>query len=643
MDSSPSKRRRTSPSTSVPVTVENTDLRSLPQDDATSSRRRSSLMSPTKASLARFYPGLLSRAQSAEPSKPVSKEIHDTTGQDSDFAGGANEGVGHVAGIASGERESAMNGAEQTQPLPATPRQRSQNPDEGNALAKEGQYMANPGLRASPPEEARSKGTTTKGVNGGQHEHVAETAEFESAGVTVAPAYQNSQLPSTPTQRGPNVPTSGMGVGDGGEPSLPSTPAQLGLEVFRERPKDLLFSSPSRRSRRKGRSSAKSSPLKPADVPPEHLGKEEKPSNADLGPRVYIANMPKPPPPPEEALLQEMQARLGDVEKQLQDIEDRVLRQLLLSSWQEKGSKEDKCMEKQKRDIVQRSTKIVQLRDEILQMQATQSIDHGQARPEETDENVVSTKPSSLTQRLARYLPFSTKPHPPEPKPPSPKETDVNQALELDIAQSAAPPFTTITSDTILLPSTVGNDLLQRQSVTMSAPQQLLVCDLLLIANVTTQQVSHHDIQALSPWAEPELGSWLRQSHEEMGLAALGRAFGRYWDVAKLRGKCWIRCKQDFKNLITNIPESDNPLLYLGMQDLVFARSNVQLKVTWRISLSDQGEVESHSSACPRFPPAWQQEANSELAKIGDAFMMLVEDRGIPEAVGTICKVVFPL
>lgn len=646
MDSSPYKRRRTSPSTSIAVTVENTDLGALPQNGGTTSRRRSSFMSPTKASLARFHPGLLARAKSAEPSRPVSKEIHGTIEQDSDLAGGMGGAVGHVAGIAPGELGSARNGVEKTQTLLATPKRRSKTPVQGNALAKQGQHMVDSGPRVSPPEEARDKGTAINGMNGGQQDRVAETADIQSTGITVVSDNQNFQLPSTPTQRGANAPTSGMGIGDDGEPSLPSTPSHLGLEAPPERPKGLSFSSPRRRPRRKGRSSAKSSPLKPPDVlpehPPEHINKEQKPSNADLGPRLYIANTPKPPPPPEEIRLLEMQARLGDVEKQLQDIEDKVLRQLLLSSWQQGRSKEEKYMEKQKKDVIQRSTKIVQLRDEILQMQATQSIDHRQARPEETDQNVVSTRPSSLTQRLARYLPFSINPHPPEPRPPSPTNNDLNQFLDLDMAQSTAAPFMTTTSNMILLPSTVGNDLVQRQNVTMSTPQRLLVCDLLLIANITTQQVSHVDIQTLSPWAEPELGSWLRQSYENMGLAAFGRAFGRYWEVAKLRGTCWISCKQEFKNLVTNMPESDNPLLYLGLQDLVLARSNVQLKVTWRISLSEQGEVESHSSACPRFPPAWQQEANSELAKIGDAFIMLVEDRGIPEAVDMICKVVFP-
>ena len=598
-------------------------------------------MSPTKASLARFHPSLLPRAKSAEPPRPVSKELHDTIEHDSVVAGGTN-GIGHPAGAASKVLESEMNGMEKRQGLLATSRPRSQNPGEGSPSAKQAQFLRNPGPQASPPEEARDKGAAINGTNGGRHEPIAEVADIESTDITVVPGGQNSQIPSTPTQSKSYVPASGMGVGEDGEPSLPSTPSQLGLEPPQERPKGLLFSSPSRRLRRKGRSSAKSSPLKSLDVPSEHPNQEQKSSTVNLGPRRYIMNTPKPPLPPEEIRLLEMQSRLGDAEQQLQNIENTVLRQLLVSSWQQEGSKEGKYMAKQNKEIIQRSAKIVQLRDEVLQIQATQSTDHRQARPEETDRNSASTEPSALTRRLAKFLPFSIKPLPPEPRPPSHENMDVIQVLDLDVQQTAAVPFTITTSNTLLLPPAVDNDLLQRQDVTMTTPLQLLTCDLRLAANITTQQISQLDVQALSPWAESELGSWLRQSREKMELAALGKAFGRYWEVAKLRGKCWINCKQDFTSLVANSPESNSPLLHLGMQELVFARSNVQLKVTWRISLSDQGEVESHSSACPRFPAAWQQEANSELAKIGDAFMMLVEDRGISEAIGMICKVVFP-
>lgn len=642
MDPSPSKRRRTSPSSSVAVTVENTDLALFPQNGASTRKRRSSFMSPTKASLARFHPSLLPRAKSAEPPRPVSKGDHGSLDRDSAPTAGTNGIAGYIAGTSSKELGSGMNGVEKGPGLRATQRRRSRSPVEGNASPIQGQFVMNPGPRASPPEEARDEGTAVNGTNGGQQKPVIEGEDVGSTGITVVPDSQNLQLPSTPTQRGLYVPTSGMGIRRDGEPSLPSTPSQLGLESLQKRPKSLLFSSPSRRSRRIGRSSAKSSPLKPPDIPPEHSSQKQKSLVASLGPRRYIENTPKPPLPPEDARLLEMRSRLGDLEKQLQDIEDKVLRQLLVSSWQKNGSKEEKNIAKQKKDVIQRSTKIIQLRDEFLQIQAVQSIDQGQARPEAIDRKVANTKPFTLTQRLAKFLPFSIKARPPEPRSPSPKNKDVDQVLDLDMLETTAAPFTITTSDTSLLPSQVDDNILQQQDVTMSTPQQILTCDLQLSANIATQQISDLKIQALSSWAEPELGSWLRQSREKTELAALGRAFGRYWEVAKLRDKCWISCKQDFRSLVINFPESNSPLFYLGMQDLVFARSNVQLKVTWRISLNDQGEVESHSSAYPRFPAAWQQEANSELAKIGDAFLMLVEDRGISEAIGMICKVVFP-
>lgn len=639
MDPTPSKRRRTSPSSSVAVTVENTDLGHFPQNGASTSRRRSSFMSPTKASLARFHPSLLPRAKSAEPRSPVRRGIHDSIEHDSVVAGGTNGTLGRAADTALEESELGINGVERGQGLRATPRRSSPTPGQGNASLNQGQSVMSSGPRASPPEELSDEGKAVNGTNAGQQKPVVDGEDTGSTGITVVPDSQNHQLPSTPTQRRPYVPASGMAIGEDGEPSLPSTPSQLGLESSQKRPKGLLFSSPSRRSRRKGRSSAKSSPLKPLDLPPEPPVQKQKSLVASLGPRRYIENTPKPPPPPDDARLLEMRSRLGDLEKQLQDIEDKVLRQLLVSPWQQDGRKEGKDIAKHKKDIVQRSTKILQLRDEALQIQ----VDHDQARLEAIDRRVASAKPSTLTQRLANFLPFSIKPRVPEPRPPSPKNKDVNQVLDLELPQTTAAPFTITTSETLLLPLAVDNSILQQQNVTMSTPQQLLKCDLQITANVTTQQISHLDIQALSSWAEPELGSWLRESREKMELAALGRAFGRYWEVAKRRGKCWISCKQDFRSLVANSPESNSPLLYLGMQDLVFARSNVQLKVTWRISLSDQGEVESHSSAYPRFPAAWQQEANSELAKIGDAFLMLVEDRGISEAIGMICKVVFPI
>ena len=597
-------------------------------------------MSPTKASLARFYPSLLPRAKSAEPPRPVTKEKHTSIEEFSVRADGTNRKVKPDAKTPSEGLETGMNGVEKRQGLPATPRRNLKTPGEEPASTKKGHIVMNAVPRASPPDEERDAGTELPGESG-QQEPVAEAAEIGSTGVSIDPGSQEPQIPSTPTQRRPQVPTSGIGVGEDGEPSLPSTPSQLGLEHPQVRPKGLLFSTPSRRPRRSRRSKAKTSPLKPPAVPSEQYQKHES-SIADLGPRRYIVNTPKPPLPPEEAHLLQMRNRLSDLEKQLKNIEDKVLRQLLVSSWQQERSKEGKDTAKQKKDIIQRGSKVVQLRDEILQIQAAQSIDHGQARPEVNNPVIASTKTPTVTQRLNKFLPFSMRSQPSESEHPSPENKDLGQALDLDTVEATTEPFVITTSDALLLPTTVDSNLLQQQKIVMSTSHRLLTCNLQLTANIATQQVSHIDTQALSSWAEPELGSWLRQDRGEMELAVLGRAFGRYWEVAKLRGKCWINCKQDFSDLVANAPDSSSPLVYLGMQDLVFARSNVQLKVNWRISLSDQGGVESHSSAYPRFPSAWKQEADNELAKIGDAFALLVEDRGITEAIGMICKVVFP-
>ena len=643
MDSSPSKRRRTSPSTSIAVTAENTYFDQIPQNGATPSKRRLSFMSPTKASLARFYPSLLPRAKSAEPPRPVSREKHASIGKHTVGEGATNGTRAYVAAAALEGLESPTNGMETGHGLLVTPRRRSQIPGKDNESIDQGQSMTNSEIRASPPEEVRYDGMAVSDTNGGQQEPVADALDMKTTGVTVVPDSQDPQVPSTPTQHAPHVPTSGMGIGEDGEPSLPSTPSQLGLEPPRERPKGLLFDSPSKRLRRKARSTAKSSPLKTPAVIQEHSMQRDKIPIASLGPRRYIANTPKPPPRPEEAHLLQLRNSLSDLEKQLQDIEDKLLRQILLSSWQHDRSKERRDTAKRRKEVVQRGTKIVQLRDEVLQIEAAQSTDHGLAGLEAIDGERAFTTAPTLTQRLAKFLPFAIKAPPSEPRPPSPKTNAVTQNSDMDRLQTTTEPFTITTSDTLLLPSTGDRTLLQRQKVTLSTPHHSLTCNLQLTASVTTHEISHLDIQALSSWAEPELGSWLRQPHrEKMTPAALGSAFGRYWEAAQRRSQCWLSCREDFKDLVVNPPSESTTHNSLGVQDLILARRNVELKFNWFISIDNQGAVESRSSVSPRFPPSWPDEGG-QLAKIGDAFAMLVEDRGIAEAVGMICKIVFPV
>lgn len=66
MDSSPSKRRKTSPTRSIPIDASNSDLYARDKHDAQLDLiRRASFMSPTKASLSRFNPDILAESRSA--------------------------------------------------------------------------------------------------------------------------------------------------------------------------------------------------------------------------------------------------------------------------------------------------------------------------------------------------------------------------------------------------------------------------------------------------------------------------------------------------------------------------------------------------------------------------------------------------
>ena len=232
-------------------------------------------MSPTKASLARFYPSLLPRAKSAEPPRPVGRGNHTPVEQHLDTGAGTNGTVPHVAGTAAEDPKLGTNGVDYGQGLLATLRRRSRTPGEDNTLAKQGRSMMSSGLRASSPEEVGYKGPTVSDTNGEQQEPAAEAVDVGSAGVTIIPDSQTPQLPSTPPQPEPHVPTSGMGIGEDGELSLPSTPSQLGLEPPRKRPTGPLLTSPSKRLRRRRTSTAKSSPLKSLVVPQERSNERQ--------------------------------------------------------------------------------------------------------------------------------------------------------------------------------------------------------------------------------------------------------------------------------------------------------------------------------------------------------------------------------
>lgn len=243
-------------------------------------------------------------------------------------------------------------------------------------------------------------------------------------------------------------------------------------------------------------------------------------------------------------------------------------------------------------------------------------------------------------QRLASFLPFSQRSPSPVFRPPS---TQLRESYELLISNEpldGEAPFTIVTSKPNLLSTSPENARLHFQNVCLSIPGHFLKADLRLTVDAPTQTVTEFHLEGVSSWAEPELAQWLRTPSETRGAAVLGRAFGRYWEAARLRALCWFNCTRDFENLIAKADAPQSSIL--SRQQIVFSHASVTLKITWRIVINDDGQVKNEASAHTVFPDVWQQGEWSALAKIGNAFDLLVLQKGVDEAVRTVCNLMFP-
>ena len=312
-------------------------------------------------------------------------------------------------------------------------------------------------------------------------------------------------------------------------------------------------------------------------------------------------------------------------------------------------------------------------------------------------------KPIPISTRLSQFLPFS-KPTPPSPPKPSVPEKPApsHHPIELEDPLPHLRHFTPLTiacEDTIIPSFATQEPLLQQREITLTSPFCLLMVKLSLITSPNSEAVESLSLTDVSPWADYELGSWIRKQLPSGDINSIGFATSRYWEVASIRSRCWQSCEDEFgdllesktsnrstnhlstKNLtdakrrnrrhkpshsppLPNItpntpPASDSSLgdledeltspissrpslhKHLSQTTLVLTDSSdggdVSLLITWQIGFDWTGEVESYLSATTSFPAAWECiDERGSLGKVGEAFDMLVQERGVRKAVGAV-------
>lgn len=624
MESPAPKRRRTSPSTSLGVDAINTQEQSPSHDGHASTPSRASYLSPTKASLARFNPHLLPSSTTTTTKRPSPRDsqvpdlrwapaidgahtlvdgVHtiarpvtpsrDTTPPARVFTGQVNRGspVRNIQSVSRG--------------LSAAPRRRSRTPAQYASPPKHVPY--NPG--ASPPQAATETDpahrTGNELVERDQAPHLAaepdHTAERELAGPGIV-GEEDFELPTIPRPLGNSV-DPGTRHDVDGEPRLPSTPTQLGLEPPPEPPNGLLLSSPSRRPKRRTRTNAKSSPLKPkVSTTIETVVDSQEQSS--LGPRTYSSHI-------QQATVNSKDANSNpDHHAKPESLAQRISLFLPFSK-------------RLPPPVPRPPTPPLVVLDTLPD--PSYSTPGIVTATEDSVETPSSDDPHLRRKEITFNLPQ--------------KLLEVKVQVTVDLTTSK-------TADITL------------SSISPWAASEL--------GTWLRKPVDNRDLAAVrdaihSYWELSEVRAkcWL-QCEQTFGNLLTDSASLDTHDATKSKNTTSNRPKGRRKTpnltspstLSHSEPPPTNPPPpiprqalhhHLGRSSLLFSQAPISLLISWRLAFDVNGKLESHVSAYTSFPGSWvQAEGGSELARVGEAFDGLLRSgRGVFEAVGVVVGAVF--
>lgn len=654
MDSAPSKRRKTSHTTSTPVDASTTPSpQRRPRRDAAKARttpRRASFRSPTKASIARFNPELIARPRSASssdrrdsrwslpgtasptrrPLSPPRSSVASVTSVSVAEASTAHEsGPSSIAG-SNNVRAALLQEETPTSSVePAPPSRPETEAHTQGLLASPRRPPAASGDPGSAPRKSEERVVKPKAVAAAQeHAHRAPLSQRrKSAQVQGRPS-----LPAPVTDELP--------AADDGEPDLPIPPSPLGVSTggANRAPMGLL-SSPSRRTGR-----AKDSPAVPRSALAEVIT-----SIPHRGTATESQTSSHSPARPD--------ARMDDVVDE--STRRPETRERLIAQLQE--------LEKEVRGLEQMVAAAETAAAAASQKKAA-------SVPRAPPDHSISSAAS-----LSGFLPFAkprrkaakTSSSLPVPDDPPPSHHPIELENPLPYLRVFTPlTFTSTTRDVVLSPSSAPAPTdpgapwtalakYKEHIISATSPQKSLVAVLCLLVDGSAHDVAALQVLSLSPWAEAELGRWIRERADAptpagRDISSTCWAMGSYWLLAKRRAQFWTKCVQSFGTLVstssglrpppakrTSFRRSLAP--HLGRSSLAFRRGSVQLLLTWSISFDWTGEAESRVYVRTSLPDAWTRaDSRASLSKVPRLFQTLLDDKGVFAATRIVVALVFP-
>jgi hypothetical protein len=453
-------------------------------------------------------------------------------------------------------------------------------------------------------------------------QELAQEREAEDATAGAQQRYKEAQSVTPRAKRviGHRSAAFDVGARADEEPDLPTTPSQQGLEEQDEPRRGVLFSSPSKRPPR-AMGPVKHSPLRPKAPPVQ-----------EASPTQHIEDGPD-----------DTQARNGVKRAHTPDPEV------------EKKKQEKARLE---REIAELEAQVTQCTQEITKEQQRSPAEA--LRPSEqsklrafiaklTGNDTPADTPPLLSTLLNSFLPFSTIKIAPRPRPLS-KPITSHRPIDLADPLPYLRLFTSLTfTSHLTLPrgkvSPSSSRVHQNHTIDIAGPQNLLTAQISITIDALQNGIINMQLLRLSPWAERELGRYVRERAEQKDLSNACWAIDSFWNLARKRAEYWRSCESAFSLLLSshdteNIPPQSTTSKsktsrkslnrHLGRDSLILQDSHVLLKINWGIGFDWTGEAESDVSVEAAFPAAWTEgDKKGVFGKVPETFGALVRAKGV--------------
>ncbi|KAL1799779.1 hypothetical protein ACET3X_000121 [Alternaria dauci] len=425
---------------------------------------------------------------------------------------------------------------------------------------------------------------------------------------------------------------SGSGLPGDNEPELPGTPSRNGLEYSKPPRRGILFSSPSKRPPRVKDPVKQPPPSSraPAVQPDDITGPVEDGPVEDVTKEVV---QKKQPLDPEIERRKQEKARL---QREVEELEAQVSRCIDEVVKEQRRGPED-SLRPPERDSLKKFIS---------------GISGSDRRPE---------KPASVSSLLCSFLPFAAlsvpPPRPKQAEKPVPSHRPVEVADPLPYLEM----FTSLSFSTQLsLPSgkifPASQRVHQNHTIDVVGPQKLLTAQVSITIDALAHEIIDMHLLRISPWAERELGTFIRARALERDLGNASWAMDSYWRIARKRAQHWHKCESSFAHLLVGRAAEDTENTSsvksitrkdlsrnLGRDTLILQDKHVLLKLNWRIGFDWTGEAESDVTVEAAFPQVWSETDDGAAAfkKIPQTFASLVRTKGAFQATRVMVALLF--